>query len=172
VRRVEVNVSPTDCNRQRVSAACSSGSYILTPTSQESSRVVRRYVVAESEVELSAIRSQGPGGQHVNKTSTAVHLRFDISASGLPLEVKQRMLALADTRISSEGVLVIKAQGTRSLENNKAEAMGRLNELIEQAFHVPKRRRPTKPTFGSRQRRLEGKSQRSVVKSGRGKVDV
>jgi ribosome-associated protein len=136
------------------------------------SRVFRHYVVADSEVELSAIRSQGPGGQHVNKTSTAVHLRFDISASGLPLEVKQRMLASSDTRISSEGVLVIKAQGTRSLESNKAEAMSRLHELIEEAFHVPKRRKPTKPTFGSRQRRLEGKSQRSVVKSGRGKVDV
>lgn len=128
------------------------------------------YVVTESEVEFSAIRAQGPGGQHVNKSSTAIHLRFNIGASGLPAAVKERLLASSDGRISGDGVLVIKAQGSRSLESNKAEALARLQEVIEQASHVPKSRRPTRPTFGSRQRRLEGKSQRSSVKLGRGKV--
>jgi ribosome-associated protein len=128
------------------------------------------YAVSESEVEFSAIRAQGPGGQKVNKVSNAVHMRFDIAASALPASVKERLLASADTRITGDGVLVIKAQGARSLENNKTEALARLQEAIEQASHVPKRRKPTKPTFGSKQRRLEGKAQRSSVKSGRGKV--
>jgi ribosome-associated protein len=128
------------------------------------------YVVPESEVEFSAIRAQGPGGQNVNKVSTAVHMRFDIAASALPASVKERLLAGADTRITGEGVLVIKAQGAGSLESNKAEAMARLQEVVDQASHVPKSRRPTKPTFGSKQRRLEGKAQRSSVKLGRGKV--
>jgi ribosome-associated protein len=128
------------------------------------------YVVPESEVEFSAIRAQGPGGQNVNKVSNAVHMRFDIAASALPGSVKERLLASADSRITGAGVLVIKAQGARSLEANKAEAMARLQEAIDQASHVPKSRRPTKPTFGSKQRRLEGKAQRSSVKLGRGKV--
>jgi ribosome-associated protein len=128
------------------------------------------YVVSESEVEFSAIRAQGPGGQNVNKVSNAVHMRFNIAVSALPAAVKQRLLASADSRITGDGVFVIKAQGSRSLETNKAEALARLHEAIEQASHVPKRRKPTKPTFGSKQRRLEGKAQRSSVKSGRGKV--
>jgi ribosome-associated protein len=107
------------------------------------------YAVSESEVEFSAIRAQGPGGQNVNKVSNAVHMRFDIAASALPAPVKERLLASADTRITGDGVLVIKAQGARSLENNKTEALARLQEAIEQASHVPKRRKPTKPTFGS-----------------------
>lgn len=129
------------------------------------------YYVQESEVEFSAIRAQGPGGQHVNKASTAVHLRFNIHASGMPPAAKERLLASADTRISVDGMLVIKAQGSRSLENNKADALSRLREIVAQACHAPKRRKPTKPTMGSKKRRLEGKTQRSAVKAGRGKVE-
>ena len=131
-----------------------------------------RHLVPLAEVEFTAIRAQGPGGQHLHKASTAVHLRFDIAASSLPPELKARLLAMADARISSEGVVVIKAQGSRSLESNKAEALARLQELVDQAAHVPRRRKPTKPTFGSRQRRLAGKAQRAEVKAGRGKVAV
>ena len=128
------------------------------------------YVVSQSEVEFSAIRAQGPGGQNVNKVSNAVHMRFNIAVSALPAAVKQRLLASADSRITGDGVFVIKPHGSRSLETNKVEALARLHEAIEQASHVPKRRKPTKPTFGSKQRRLEGKAQRSSVKSGRGNV--
>jgi ribosome-associated protein len=128
------------------------------------------YIVGEHEVELSAIRAQGPGGQHVNKASTAIQLRFDVAASGLPQAVKERLLALSDSRLTDEGVIVIKAQGTRSQEQNKAEALARLQEIVERAEHVPRKRRPTKPTFGSKQRRLAGKAQRAEVKSGRAKV--
>lgn len=128
------------------------------------------YRVPESEVAFSAIRAQGPGGQHVNKAATAVHLRFDIHASAMPDTVKARLLGSLDSRISSEGVLVIKAQGSRSLESNKAEALARLQEVVAQACEVPRPRKPTRPTFGSRQRRLEGKAQRSAIKTGRGKV--
>ena len=126
--------------------------------------------IPEAEVEFSAIRAQGPGGQHVNKASTAIHLRFNIGASSLPVELKERLLARSDSRISADGVLVIKAQGSRSLESNKAEAMARLHALIERAAHVPKPRKPTRPTYGSQQRRLAGKAQRSSLKLGRGKV--
>ena len=131
-----------------------------------------RYVIADSEVEFSAIRAQGPGGQHVNKASTAVQLRFNVLASGLPESVKARLLATPDGRISAEGIIVIKAQGSRSQEANKAEAVARLSELIAQAERVPRARRPTKPTLGSQRRRLEGKSKRSQVKSGRAKVGL
>lgn len=130
------------------------------------------YTITEQEVEFSAIRAQGPGGQHVNKSSTAVHLRFNVAASGLPDSVKARLLAIQDSRLNSDGVIVIKAQGSRSQEQNKAEAMARLQELVTQAEHVPRTRKATKPTFGSKQRRLAGKAQRSEVKSGRGKVPV
>ncbi len=128
------------------------------------------YTVSDSEVEFSAIRAQGPDGQHVNKASTAVQLRFNVVASALPSSVKDRQLALSDSRVSSDGVVVIKAQGSRSQEQNKAEALARLQELVAQAEHVPRLRRATKPTFGSKQRRLTGKAQRSEVKAGRSKV--
>jgi ribosome-associated protein len=131
-----------------------------------------RHRVPVAEVEFTAIRAQGPGGQHLHKASTAVHLRFDIAASSLPPELKARLLAMADARISSEGVVVIKAQASRSLESNKAEALARLQALVDQAAHVPRRRKPTQPTFGARQRRLSGKAQRAEVKAGRGKVAV
>jgi ribosome-associated protein len=130
------------------------------------------YIVPESEVEFSAIRAQGPGGQHVNKASTAVQLRFNVGASGLPGSVQARLLALSDSRISDDGTVVIKAQGTRSQEQNKAHAMARLQELVAQAEHVPRVRKATKPTFGSKQRRLAGKAQRGEVKAGRSKVTL
>jgi len=119
------------------------------------------------ELEFDAIRASGPGGQNVNKVSNAVHLRFDIRASSLPEAVKARLLAWADQRITADGVVVIKAQDSRSLERNRADAVARLIELVQAAAHVPKARRATKPTYGSQQRRLEGKSKRSDVKAGR-----
>jgi ribosome-associated protein len=126
--------------------------------------------VLESEVEFSAVRAQGPGGQNVHKVSSAVHLRFDIRASSLPQDVKDRLLALSDQRITKDGVIVIKAQATRSQEQNRAEALTRLQELVAQASRVQRARRPTKPTYGSKQRRLKGKAVRAGVKAGRGKV--
>lgn len=128
------------------------------------------YSVPDHEIEFSAIRAQGPGGQHVNKASTAVQLRFNVTASGLPEAVKTKLLSLSDSRLSAGGVVVIKAQGTRSQEANKADALARLQELIAKAEYVPRTRKPTKPTHGSKQRRLAGKAQRAEVKSGRGKV--
>lgn len=128
------------------------------------------YIVPESEVEFTATRAQGPGGQHVNKASTAVQLRFNVAASGLPAAVKARLLAMHDNRLSLDGVIVIKAQGTRSQEQNKAEALARLQELVTQAEYVKPRRKATRPTLGSKQRRLAGKALRAGVKLNRSKV--
>ena len=127
--------------------------------------------VAEGEVEISAIRAQGAGGQHVNKVSTAIHLRFDVRASSLPDDVKERLLALADQRITQAGVVVIKAQAGRSQDASRAEALRRLNDLVASVAVPPRVRRATKPTRAAKRRRLEGKSQRAEVKAGRGKVD-
>jgi ribosome-associated protein len=127
--------------------------------------------LSEDEVEFAAVRSQGPGGQNVNKVSSAVHLRFDIRASSLPPDVKERLLALPGRRVTREGVLVLKAQTSRSQEQNRALALARLEEIVAEAFQVPQVRRPTKPTYGSKQRRLQGKAIRSEVKAARRKVD-
>jgi ribosome-associated protein len=122
------------------------------------------------EVEFSAIRAQGPGGQNVNKVSCAVHARFDIGASSLPSYVKERLLAMRDSRITAEGVVVLKAQQSRSLESNKEDALRRLQEMVDQASVVQAVRRATKPTRGSQRRRLDSKTKSGQVKALRGKV--
>ena len=123
-----------------------------------------------SEVEFIAIRAQGPGGQNVNKVSCAVHARFDIGASSLPAWVKERLLDMRDTRITREGVLVLKAQQSRSLEQNKEDALQRLQALVAQAADVPPVRRATKPTRGSQRRRLDEKTRSGQIKALRGRV--
>jgi ribosome-associated protein len=127
-------------------------------------------VIPEHEVQISAVRAQGAGGQNVNKVSNAVHLRFDVRASSLPQEVKDRLLRMGDQRVTRTGMVVIKAQAHRSLERNREEALARLQSLVAAAAHLPKKRKPTRPTFGSKVRRIEGKKRHSRIKALRGKV--
>ena len=127
-------------------------------------------LVEESEVEITAIRAQGAGGQTVNKVSSAIHLRFDIGASSLPDGVKERLLALRDKRITQDGVLVLKAQGHRTQDMNRLDAYARLHELVNSVAEPPKPRRPTRPTRGSVQRRLDGKAHRAQTKGLRSRV--
>jgi ribosome-associated protein len=128
------------------------------------------FPVQETEVEISAIRAQGAGGQNVNKVSSAIHLRFDIAASSLPDDVKERLLALSDSRITKDGVLVMKAQQHRTQEANRLDALARLQELVNSVALPPKVRRATKPSYGSKQRLRVSKSQRSETKALRGPV--
>jgi ribosome-associated protein len=130
------------------------------------------YTVDPGEVEFSAIRAQGPGGQNVNKVSCAIHMRFDIRASSLPDECKERLLALRDARITKDGVIVLKAQQSRSQEQNKEDALRRLQELVDSIAILPAPRRPTRPTRSSQRKRLDGKSSRGLQKQLRGKVSA
>jgi ribosome-associated protein len=143
---------------------------VTPPNEAACLQIAAEVAIPLSEIEISAVRAQGPGGQNVNKVSSAIHLRFDIAASSLPEQYKERLLALRDQRITKDGVLVIKAQQSRSQEKNKAEAFSRLQQLLQAAGVVHLQRRPTKPSRSARRQRVEHKVRRGLVKALRGKV--